>query len=116
MTSAVLTHSSRDPEKLTGPRSTPRAFSMAPGSSTDTDRYRVALAKESNLGQDRLVTINELVDMVAKIAGKRIRKRYDTTKPEGVRGRNADLTLMKRLLEWEPRSPLEEGLAAATYR
>jgi hypothetical protein len=37
--------------------------------------------------------------MVAKIAGKRIRKRYDTTKPEGVRGRNADLTLMKRVLE-----------------
>jgi nucleoside-diphosphate-sugar epimerase len=33
------------------------------------DRYRVALAKEPNLGQDRLVTSNELVDMVAKIAG-----------------------------------------------
>lgn len=64
-----------------------------------------------NLGQDRLVSINQLVDIVAGIAGKRIRKRYDLTKPQGVRGRNADLTLMKHTLGWEPRVTLEEGLA-----
>jgi GDP-D-mannose 3', 5'-epimerase len=63
-----------------------------------------------NLGQDRLVTINELVDMVARLAGKVIRKRYDLTKPQGVRGRNADLTLMKKTLSWEPTISLEEGL------
>lgn len=68
-----------------------------------------------NLGQDRLITVNELVDIVAKIAGKKITKRYDTTKPQGVRGRNADLTLMKQALGWEPRVSLEEGLAN-TYR
>lgn len=68
-----------------------------------------------NLGQDRLISISELVDMVARIAGKRISKRYDPTKPQGVRGRNADLTLMKRVLGWEPRVSLEEGLAR-TYR
>jgi len=64
-----------------------------------------------NLGQDRMVTINELVDIVAQIAGKRFGKRYDLTKPQGVRGRNADLELMRRTLQWEPRVSLEEGLA-----
>ena len=68
-----------------------------------------------NLGQDRLVTIDDLVDMVSTIAGKRLRKRYDPTKPQGVRGRNADLTLMKKTLGWEPRVSLEEGLEN-TYR
>ena len=64
-----------------------------------------------NLGQDRMVTINELVDMVAHIAGKTITKRHDLKKPQGVRGRNADLTLMKKTLGWEPEVSLEEGLA-----
>lgn len=63
-----------------------------------------------NLGQDRMVTINQLVDIVAKIAGKRIGKRYNPTKPQGVRGRNADLTLMKKVLGWEPHVSLEKGL------
>jgi nucleoside-diphosphate-sugar epimerase len=64
-----------------------------------------------NLGQDRMVTINELVDIVAVIAGKTIRKEHDLTKPQGVRGRNADITLMRQVLGWEPRISLEEGLA-----
>ena len=45
-----------------------------------------------SIGTDRLVSINELVNIVARIAGKRIRKRYDLTKPQGVRGRNSDNT------------------------
>jgi hypothetical protein len=76
MPSALLTYSSRNPETLTGPRISPRASPWP----RVMDRYRVALAKEPNLGHDRLVTINGLVDMVAKIAGKRIRKRYDMTR------------------------------------
>lgn len=63
-----------------------------------------------NLGQDRMVTVDELVDMVAKIAGKTIRKRYDTTKPQGVRGRNSDNTLLRKVLGFEPRVSLEAGL------
>src|SRR2546428_14106505 len=63
-----------------------------------------------NLGQDRLVTINNLVDMVATIAGKQITKRYDTSKPQGVRGRNSDNTRLREVLQWEPRIPLEKGL------
>jgi GDP-D-mannose 3',5'-epimerase len=67
-----------------------------------------------NLGQDRMVTVDELVDMVAVAAGKTIKKRHDLTKPQGVRGRNADLTLMRSVLGWEPQVSLEDGLAA-TY-
>jgi GDP-D-mannose 3', 5'-epimerase len=63
-----------------------------------------------NLGQDRMVTINQLADMVAEIAGFRIvRKHVDG--PMGVRGRNSDNTLLRRVLSWEPEISLEEGLA-----
>ncbi len=68
-----------------------------------------------NLGSEELVTINQLVDMVAEIAGKRIRKRYELSKPQGVRGRNSDNTLIRQVLGWEPRIPLREGLVP-TYR
>jgi GDP-D-mannose 3',5'-epimerase len=67
-----------------------------------------------NLGQDRMVSVDELVDMVATVAGKTIKKRHDLTKPQGVRGRNADLTLMQSVLGWHPQVSLEQGLAA-TY-
>jgi GDP-D-mannose 3',5'-epimerase len=67
-----------------------------------------------NLGTDRLVTINELVDIVASIAGKHIDKEYDLTRPQGVRGRNSDNTRLREVLGWEPRISLEEGLAS-TY-
>src|SRR5207249_1390706 len=68
-----------------------------------------------NLGQDRLISINELVDMVAEKAGKRISRRHDLTKPQGVRGRNSDNTQLRRVLGWEPQVSLEEGLER-TYR
>ena len=68
-----------------------------------------------NLGSDRLVTINELIDIVSTIAGKRVVKRYDLTKPQGVRGRNSDNSKLRRVLGWEPTVTLEEGLAR-TYR
>lgn len=63
-----------------------------------------------NLGQDRMISVNELVDIVANIAGKRIGKRYDLTKPQGVRGRNSDNTRLREILNWEPTISLEEGL------
>ena len=64
-----------------------------------------------NLGQDRMISINKLVDIVSKIAGKRIGKRYDLTKPQGVRGRNSDNTQLREVLKWEPAISLEEGLS-----
>jgi GDP-D-mannose 3',5'-epimerase len=63
-----------------------------------------------NLGTDELVTVNQLVDMVAEIAGKRIVKRYDLSKPEGVRGRNSDNSRLRQVLGWEPQVMLREGL------
>jgi len=63
-----------------------------------------------NLGQDRLITINQLVDMVAKIAQKAINKRHDLSKPQGVRGRNSDNSKLRQVFNWEPRVSLEEGL------
>jgi GDP-D-mannose 3',5'-epimerase len=63
-----------------------------------------------NLGTDELVTINELVEMVARIAGKRITKRYNLSGPQGVRGRNSDNTRLRHVLDWEPSIRLEQGL------
>jgi GDP-D-mannose 3', 5'-epimerase len=68
-----------------------------------------------NLGTDQLVTVNRLVDMVCRIAGKRLRKCHDLSKPQGVRGRNSDNSRLRQVLGWEPSIPLERGLAA-TYR
>lgn len=68
-----------------------------------------------NLGQDRMISVDELVDMVAKIAGKDITKRYDTSKPQGVRGRNSDNSKLRQILKWEPQVSLEKGLEI-TYR
>jgi len=68
-----------------------------------------------NIGSEELVTVNELVDIIAKIAGKTIRKRYDTSKPQGVRGRNSDSSLALKVLGWSPKVPLEVGLER-TYR
>ncbi len=67
-----------------------------------------------NLGQDRMVTINELVDIVAAIAGISIKRKH-IHGPQGVRGRNSDNTLLRKTLNWVPEISLEEGLGY-TYR
>jgi nucleoside-diphosphate-sugar epimerase len=71
---------------------------------------RSSFREPLNLGQDRMVSINQLVDIVANIAGKTIKRRHDLTKPQGVRGRNSDNTKLRRVLEWEPAISLEDGL------
>jgi GDP-D-mannose 3',5'-epimerase len=68
-----------------------------------------------NLGTDEMVSINHLVDMICGIAGKNLKKRHDLNKPQGVRGRNSDNTLLRKVLGWEPNTPLEKGLAV-TYK
>ncbi len=63
-----------------------------------------------NLGQDRMVTINQLADIIAEIAGVEIVKKH-VPGPQGVRGRNSDNTRLRQVLGWEPEISLEEGLA-----
>jgi len=63
-----------------------------------------------NLGQDRLISINDLADMVAEIAGIQITKKH-VSGPQGVRGRNSDNSRLRQVLKWEPEISLEEGLA-----
>jgi GDP-D-mannose 3', 5'-epimerase len=63
-----------------------------------------------NLGQDRMVSINQLADIIADIANVEIKKKH-IPGPQGVRGRNSDNTLLKQVLGWTPQISLEEGLA-----
>ncbi len=71
--------------------------------------------KPINIGSERLVTIDDLANIIIKISGKTIIKTYDTTAPQGVRGRNADITLARKILHWQPKTSLEEGLEK-TYK
>jgi len=63
-----------------------------------------------NVGSSELVSINQMVDMVEKIAGVKLKRTYDLSAPKGVRGRNSDNTLIKKLLGWEPNTKLYDGL------
>lgn len=71
---------------------------------------RSAFHEPLNLGQDRMVTINELADIISEIAGVRLSKKH-VPGPQGVRGRNSDNNLLRQTLGWEPEISLEEGLA-----
>jgi len=66
-------------------------------------------AEPLNLGQDRLISITDLADVVARIAGVQIEKVF-VDGPQGVRGRNSDNTRLREVLGWEPQVTLEEGL------
>ena len=63
-----------------------------------------------NLGSSEIITVDGLVDLIAQIAGKRIVKVHDTTRPQGVPGPNSDNTLIRSKLGWEPPTRLREGL------
>ena len=75
--------------------------------------YRIAhsdYCEPLNLGSDELISVNELYDLVASIAGKTIEKKHDVSKPQGVRGRNSDNSLCREVLGWSPSKPLADGL------
>ena len=63
-----------------------------------------------NIGQDRLISIDQLADIVCAIAGVSLGKRH-VPGPQGVRGRNSDNSRLRQVLKWEPRITLEDGLA-----
>lgn len=72
------------------------------------------IAQPVNIGSDRLVTINELAEIIEGIAEKRLQRNYLLDKPQGVRGRNSDNTFVRGAMQWEPTITLEAGLAT-TY-
>jgi nucleoside-diphosphate-sugar epimerase len=80
-----------------------------------TRLMRTGYRSPLNLGRSELVSVNELVDLILKVAGKRLTRRYDPTKPQGVRGRNSDNERLRSVLGWEPQVSLAAGLAE-TYR
>jgi nucleoside-diphosphate-sugar epimerase len=73
------------------------------------------IATPINLGSSELVSINELVSKVEKIAGVKLKREYDLSAPRGVAGRNSDNTFIKKVLKWEPNTTLDAGLRA-TYK
>jgi nucleoside-diphosphate-sugar epimerase len=73
------------------------------------------IATPINLGSSELVSINELLSRIEKIAGVKMNRKYDLGAPQGVAGRNSDNTFIKQVLGWEPSTPLNKGLAL-TYK
>ena len=68
------------------------------------------IATPVNLGSAEMVTINQLVDICENIAGIKLERHYDLTKPRGVAGRSSDNTFIKSVLDWEPSTTLREGM------
>ena len=69
-----------------------------------------AILEPINLGSSEAVSVNQLVDLVEKIGGVHLERKYDLSAPQGVNGRNSDNTLIKKHLNWEPSIPLHAGL------
>jgi len=63
-----------------------------------------------NIGTSDLITIDGLAKLVMEIAEKKLNIVHDVNKPQGVRGRNADITLIKKVLGWEPKISLKDGM------
>ena len=62
-----------------------------------------------NIGSEEMVTINDLVDIAARVAGKKVEKVH-IEGPLGVRGRNSDNELIREKLGWDYSITLEEGI------
>ena len=69
------------------------------------------IATPINLGSSELVSVNELVSKVEEVSGIKVKRSYDPDAPKGVAGRNSDNTFIKSVLNWEPSTPLKEGMA-----
>jgi nucleoside-diphosphate-sugar epimerase len=68
------------------------------------------VATPINLGTSELVSINQLVDYIEEIGGVKLQRTYQLDAPRGVAGRNSDNTFIRQVLNWEPGTPLKEGL------
>ena len=66
--------------------------------------------KPINLGTEEMITVNQLVDAVCTAANKRLFRNHDLTKPQGVRGRNSDNTILAEIVGWQPEITIWEGI------
>jgi len=73
------------------------------------------IATPINLGSSELISINDLVSKVEKIAGIKLKREHDLNAPRGVAGRNSDNAFIREMLDWEPNTALDKGLHA-TYK
>ncbi len=64
-----------------------------------------------NLGREDLISINELVSLVEEIAPLKVKRTYNLDAPKGVRGRNSDNALIKKVLRWEPSITMKDGMS-----
>ena len=73
------------------------------------------IATPINLGTSEMISINDLVTLAEKIGGIKLKRQYDLNAPRGVAGRNSDNTFIKKMLNWEPSTPIQQGLKT-TYK
>jgi nucleoside-diphosphate-sugar epimerase len=73
------------------------------------------IATPINLGSSELISISALLSKIEKIAGVKLTRHHDLSAPKGVAGRNSDNTFIRQVLQWEPSTTLDDGLAA-TYK
>ena len=63
-----------------------------------------------NIGSEEQVSINQMIEIIEKFSKKKFKKIYQLDKPKGVRGRSSNNNLIRKLLNWEPKYTLKEGL------
>lgn len=90
-----------------------RSFCFVDDCVAGIDRLmRSNFAGPVNLGTERLIAIDDLARLLLRIADKKDVTLVHRPGPQGVRGRNSDNTLLRKTLDWEPSTSLEEGMAA----
>ncbi len=68
------------------------------------------IATPINLGTSELISVKDLVTLCETIGGVTLKRTYDPAAPKGVAGRNSDNTMIRRILGWEPATPLKDGM------
>ena len=63
-----------------------------------------------NIGSEEQVSINQMIDKIEKIADHKVERKYDISKPKGVRGRSSDNSLINSKINWSPKFSLNDGL------
>ena len=68
-----------------------------------------------NIGSEEQVSINQMIDKIEQIADYKVERKYDISKPKGVRGRSSDNSLINSKINWSPKFSLNDGLEK-TYK